>query len=98
MRDLFVFGLMDTSTWLRRCSTNGTDHRMSFTKFAPMMGIFIFCDSKRRTSLGIWCHSGESWTRIDEADFRPAFSREARQGDYRVGWLNEEKDYPAILA
>jgi hypothetical protein len=45
---------------LRSCSTNGTVHRMSFTKFAPTMGIFIFCDSKHPhlTGLGIWCHSG----------------------------------------
>jgi hypothetical protein len=59
-KGLFVFGLMEKSTWLRRYSISGTGHRMSFTKFAPMMGIFISCDSKHRhpTSRGIWCHSG----------------------------------------
>ena len=59
-RGRFVFG-MDTSTWLRRCSINGTDQRISLTKFAPMTGIATSCENKHRrpTSLGIWCHSGE---------------------------------------
>jgi len=75
MRGLFVFDLMDTSTWLRRYSISGTGHRISFTKFAPMMGIFISCDSKLRrpTSLGIWCHSVGWWMSTDESDIRFAF-------------------------
>jgi hypothetical protein len=53
-----------------RYSISGTGHRISFTKFAPMMGIFIFCDSKhpRLTGLGIWCHSGDYRKIGDERD------------------------------
>jgi hypothetical protein len=43
---------------------------MSFTKFAPMMGISASCDSKHRrlTNPGIWCHFDDYQKIGDERD------------------------------